>query len=161
MMKKTVEHTETDRRHSEKIHRRNGFPMIAQESEPAFGRLGISRSTLHPAGNRSLRNRKTQHQKFSVYTRCAPSWVVSDHPKDQLANVLRRLSSSNLPPNSGRIVAIAQVGERVPPDRAIDILSFPCPTLAGHPCSSFTRLVAVLTRPNANRTECDFRAAFS
>jgi hypothetical protein len=33
--------------------------------------------------------------------RCSPGWVVSDHPKDQLANLLRRRSSSNLRPNSG------------------------------------------------------------
>ena len=33
--------------------------------------------------------------------RCSPGWVVSDHPKDQLANLLRRWSSSNLRPDSG------------------------------------------------------------
>ena len=36
-----------------------------------------------------------------MYPRCSPRWVVSDHTKDQLANLLRRPSSSNLPPNFG------------------------------------------------------------
>jgi hypothetical protein len=36
-----------------------------------------------------------------MYPRCSPGWVVSDHPKDQLPNLLRRRSSSNLRPNSG------------------------------------------------------------
>ena len=36
-----------------------------------------------------------------MYPRCSPGWVVSDHPKDQLANLLRRWSSSNLRPDSG------------------------------------------------------------
>jgi hypothetical protein len=35
-----------------------------------------------------------------MYPRCCPSWVVSDHPKDQLPNLLRRRSSSNLRPDS-------------------------------------------------------------
>jgi hypothetical protein len=36
-----------------------------------------------------------------VYPRRSPRWVLSDHPKDQLADLLGRLSSSNLRPNSG------------------------------------------------------------
>jgi hypothetical protein len=36
-----------------------------------------------------------------MYPRCSPGWVVSNHPKDQLANLPRRRSSSNLPPDSG------------------------------------------------------------
>ena len=32
--------------------------------------------------------------------RCSPGWVVSDHPKDQLSNLLRRRSPSDLPPDS-------------------------------------------------------------
>jgi hypothetical protein len=33
--------------------------------------------------------------------RCSPGWVVSDHPNDQLPNLLRRLFPSNRPPDSG------------------------------------------------------------
>ena len=33
--------------------------------------------------------------------RCSPGGVLNDHPKDQLADLLRRPSSSNLRPNSG------------------------------------------------------------
>ena len=32
---------------------------------------------------------------------CSPGWAVSDHPKDQLPNLLRRRVSSNLRPDSG------------------------------------------------------------
>jgi len=36
-----------------------------------------------------------------MYPRCSPGWVVSDHPKDQLPNLLRCRFSSNLRLNSG------------------------------------------------------------
>ena len=36
-----------------------------------------------------------------MYPRRSPGGVLNDHPKDQLANLLRRPSSSNLLPNSG------------------------------------------------------------
>jgi len=45
----TIEYTEGDRGGREEIHRRNGFPVIAKKGEPTLGRLGIPRSSLHPA----------------------------------------------------------------------------------------------------------------
>jgi hypothetical protein len=36
-----------------------------------------------------------------MYPRCSPAGVLSDHPKDQLANFLRRPFPSNLPADSG------------------------------------------------------------
>jgi len=47
--KKAVEYTKGDRWGREEIHRRNGFPVIAKEGEPTFGRLGIPWRSLHPA----------------------------------------------------------------------------------------------------------------
>jgi hypothetical protein len=92
---KTVEHTESDRRHSEEIHRCNGFLVVAQESEPAFGWLGISRSTLHPPGDRSLGNFTTQHEKLTMDARRSPSWIFGDHLEDQLPSFFRYWSSSD------------------------------------------------------------------
>jgi hypothetical protein len=35
-----IQHAERDRGHGEKVHGCNGFPVIAQEGQPAFGWLG-------------------------------------------------------------------------------------------------------------------------
>jgi hypothetical protein len=48
--------------------------------------------------------------------RCSPGWVVSDHPKDQLPDLLRRWSSSNLHPNSGDQRPVDTKTRRVPAD---------------------------------------------
>jgi hypothetical protein len=98
---KTVEHTETDRRHSEKIHRRNGFPMIMKKGKPALGGLGISRSTLNPPGDRSLGNFKTQHEQLTMDARRSPSSIFGDHLEDQLPNFFRYGSSSDGLPGFG------------------------------------------------------------
>src|SRR6266550_810029 len=59
-----VEDTKRDRWNSEEIHRRNGFPMIAQKGQPTFGQFWVSRRSFHPAGDGSLRNIKAQHEKL-------------------------------------------------------------------------------------------------
>jgi hypothetical protein len=96
-----VEHAEHDRWHREEIHGRNRFPMVSKEGPPALGRVRISRRSFHPTGDGSLGEFKTEHEEFPMYPRCSPCWVVSDHPKDQLPDLLRRRSSSSLRPNSG------------------------------------------------------------
>src|ERR1700674_905950 len=68
--------------------------MIAQKSAPTLGRLGVFRGSAHPAGDSSFGNFKTQHQKLTANTRCAPGRVFRDHPKDQIANFLRNRSST-------------------------------------------------------------------
>src|ERR1700682_5627549 len=42
-----VQHAERDRRSREKVHRCDGFPMIAQKSEPALSAVRISRRSFH------------------------------------------------------------------------------------------------------------------
>jgi len=96
-----VEHAKRDRWHSEEIHRSNGLAMVSKEGQPALGRVRISRRSFHPTGDGSLGKIKAEHGEFPMDPRCSPGWVVSDHPKDQHANLLRRRSSSNLRPNSG------------------------------------------------------------
>ena len=67
-----VEHTESDRRHGEEIHRGYSFPVVSKKSEPLLGWLRISRSPFHPAGDRSFGNIKTQHEKFTMDARRSP-----------------------------------------------------------------------------------------
>ncbi|HVH61325.1 MAG TPA: hypothetical protein VM709_13380 [Candidatus Sulfotelmatobacter sp.] len=51
------------------IHSGNGFPVISKKREPPLAGLGISGSPFHPAGDRSFRNIKTQHEKFTMDAR--------------------------------------------------------------------------------------------
>ena len=99
--KETVEDAERDRGHGEEVHRRNRFPMVAKEGEPTLGRVRISRCSFHPTGDGSLGEIKTEHEEFPMYPRRSPGWVLGNHLEDQLPNLLRRPSSSNLRPDSG------------------------------------------------------------
>src|SRR5580704_2569587 len=88
-----VENSKGDRGNSEEIHRRDGFPMIAQKGEPAFGPFGISRCSFHPARNSPLGKIETQHEKLPVDARRSPGRILGNHPEDQLTNFLRSWSS--------------------------------------------------------------------
>jgi len=95
-----VEHAERDRWHREEIHGGNRFPMIAKEGQPALGLVRTSRRPLHPTGDGSLGKVKAEHEEFPMDPWSSPGWVLSDHLKDQLANLLRRRFSSSLPLDS-------------------------------------------------------------
>ena len=98
---KAVEHAERDRWHSEEVHRRNGLAMVSKEGQPVLGPVRVFRRSFHPTGDGSLGKIKAEHEEFAMNPRRSPSWVLSDHPKDQLPNLPRRLFPSNLPPDSG------------------------------------------------------------
>jgi hypothetical protein len=51
-----------------------------------------------------------------MYPRCSPSWVLSDHPKDQFPNLLRCRSSSDLPTDSGDQPPVHSKTSPVPTD---------------------------------------------
>jgi hypothetical protein len=59
------------------------FPVITEKSEPATGRLRISRCAFHPAGDRSPRHVKPQHGKLALNARSTPSWVLGEHSENQ------------------------------------------------------------------------------
>jgi YD repeat-containing protein len=99
---KAVEHSEGDRWHGEEVHGCNRFPVVSKEGEPTFARVRISRRSFHPTGDGSLRNIKTEHEKLAMDPGCASRGVLNDHAEDQLPNLLRRPSSSNLRPNPGK-----------------------------------------------------------
>src|SRR5258708_9711359 len=94
-----VEHTERNRWHGEEVHRRNRFPMVSKESEPTFGWVNISRRSFYPTGDCSLGELKTEHEEFPMYPRRSPGCALGSHLEDQLPNLLRRRSSSNLRPH--------------------------------------------------------------
>jgi hypothetical protein len=87
-----VEHPESDRWDREEVHRGDGFPVVPQKREPALGWLRVPRRSFHPTGDRSLREIKTEHEEFPVYPRCAPSWILNNHPEDQISNLFRESS---------------------------------------------------------------------
>jgi hypothetical protein len=62
--------------------------MVVQKREPTLGWLRTSRRSFDPAGDRSLSNIKTQHEELAVDPRRSPGRVLSDHPEDQIPNLL-------------------------------------------------------------------------
>jgi hypothetical protein len=94
-----MEHAEGDRRNREEVHCGDRFPMITQKGEPTLRWLRISRRSFHPAGDRSLRDIKTQHEQLAMDARRSPGRILGHDSEDQLANFLRSLPSSNLPPD--------------------------------------------------------------
>ena len=109
-----IKHTESDGWNGEEIHRCDGFPVVSKKGEPTFGRLGISRRPSHPAGDRSLGDIKTEHEKLAMDARCSPGWVLGNHPEDQLSNFLGCLPSSNPLPDSGNQLPVQTKASPVP-----------------------------------------------
>jgi hypothetical protein len=60
-----IENAERDRRDREEVHRCDRLAMIPQEGHPSLRRFRISRRTLHPTGDGSLRDLEAQREKFA------------------------------------------------------------------------------------------------
>ena len=112
--KKTIEHTERDRWHSEEVHRGNRFPVIAEKGKPALGRLRILRCPFHPTRDRSLRDLETEHEKLAMDAWRSPRWVLNDHSEDQFPNFPRCLSSPDGPPDLGDQLPVQTKSAPVP-----------------------------------------------
>jgi hypothetical protein len=110
-----IQHAESDRRNSEEVHRGNRFPVNAEKGKPAPGWLRISRCPFHPTRNRSLRDTKTEHEKFAMNAWRSPRGVLNNHPENQFPNFLRRLSSPDGPPDSGEQLPVQTESAPVPP----------------------------------------------
>src|SRR6202795_2262717 len=87
---KAMERAEGDRWNSEKVHRGNRFPVIAEKGKPALGRLRISKLPFHPTRDRSLRDIKTEHEKLAMDAWRSPRWILNDHSEDADADVSGR-----------------------------------------------------------------------
>ena len=104
--KQAVQHAESQRRHGEEVHGRDGFTVVVQKRSPLLCLLRASRHFPHPAQHRSLGDIETKHFQFSVNAWCAPSSVVSDHAKDEIAQFPADAFSphaSSMPRNPGPI----------------------------------------------------------
>src|ERR1700751_1346744 len=98
---KAIERAEGDRRNSEKVHRGNRFPVIAEKGKPAPGWLRISGRPFHPTRDRSLRDIKAEHEKLAMDAWRSPRGVLNDHSEDQFPNFLRCRSSPDGPLDHG------------------------------------------------------------
>jgi hypothetical protein len=88
-----VEHAERDRWDGEKVHRGDGFAMIAEKGEPTLGWLRIPGRSFYPTGDRSFRDIETKHEQFPMDAWRSPGRILSHHPENPLSNFLASLSS--------------------------------------------------------------------
>src|SRR5215468_418636 len=114
--KEAVEHGEGDRGNREEIHRRNSLLVITKKGEPPLGWVRGSGSPFHPAGNRSLGNIKTKHEKFSVDTGSTPARVLGSHLEDEVPDLFRRRSSTHGLSNSRNHAPVPTESSAVPSD---------------------------------------------
>src|SRR5260370_24475111 len=82
-----VEHVESESRDREEIHRSDGFAMITQKSQPAFGGFWAPGCSPHPAGDGGFRYFEAEHKEFTVDAGCTPSWILRDHLEDQTTDL--------------------------------------------------------------------------
>src|SRR4029077_17981185 len=80
----TIKQAKGHRRNREKVHRSNGFAMIAEKREPPFRGFRVSRRMTHPAGDVSLGNIESKHQELTMDSWGAPGWVLVHHPENQI-----------------------------------------------------------------------------
>jgi hypothetical protein len=111
---KAIERPEGDRRNGEEVHRGNRFPVITEKGKPALGRLRIPRCPFHPTRDRSLRDIKTEHEKFAMNAWRSPRWVLKNHPENQFPNFLRCLWSPDGPPDLGDQLPVQTESAPVP-----------------------------------------------
>jgi hypothetical protein len=90
-----IENAKGDRRYGEEIHRGNCFTMIAQKCHPSLSWLGTPRHSPHPTQHGTFRSVEAQHLQLTVNARRAPSGILRDHAKDQLAQFPAHTLSSH------------------------------------------------------------------
>jgi hypothetical protein len=90
--------------------------MISKEGPPALGGVRIARSSFHPTGDGSLGKIKTEHEEFPMNPRRSPGGALNEHTGDQLPNLLRYRSSSDLPPDPGNQPPVHTKTTSVPAD---------------------------------------------
>jgi len=96
-----IEHTEREGRNGEEVHGGDCFPMIVQKSQPMFGGPRVSGGSAHPTRDASLGDIETEHEKLAMNTWGAPSGILRDHPKDQLADFVGNSFPAYDPAGSG------------------------------------------------------------
>jgi hypothetical protein len=79
-----VEHAERDRWDGEKVHRGDGFAMIAEKGEPTLGWLRIPGRSFYPTGDRSFRDIETKHEQFPMDAWRSPGRIPPPSGKSTL-----------------------------------------------------------------------------
>jgi hypothetical protein len=69
--------------------------MIAQKCHPSLSWLGTPRHSPHPTQHGTFRSVEAQHLQLTVNARRAPSGILRDHAKDQLAQFPAHTLSSH------------------------------------------------------------------
>src|SRR5450631_4217254 len=110
----TVEQAERNRGNGEEVHRSDGFSKIAQKGEPTFGWFGISRRSSHPAGDRSLRDIKTKHQKLAVNAWCTPGRVLDHRMENEIPYLFGNPPPAHHSPSPGDHTPIERESRSVP-----------------------------------------------
>ena len=113
---KGVQHAAGDRGDGEKVHRGDGFSMVAQETEPTLCRLGISRRSSHPPGDGSLGDIESDHEELAVNSRCSSGGIFCHHSEDQIANFSCYFSPPDHSAGSGDSAPVKRESRPVPSD---------------------------------------------
>ena len=78
----------SERRYGKEVHGRDSLAVVIQKRSPSFCRLRIPWRFTHPAQHRSFRYVQAEHLQFTMNPWRTPSWNLSDHAKDQFAQLL-------------------------------------------------------------------------
>src|ERR1700704_168364 len=113
---KPVERAKPEGWNGEEVHRRDGFSVIPQKGEPTSSSLWVSWRSFHPAGDGSLGNSESQHEKLPVNARRAPRRIFGHHSEDQFPHFLRSLSSSDRPAHFGNQLPVQSEASPMPSD---------------------------------------------
>src|SRR5205814_8402214 len=76
---KAVQNTKSERWDGEKVHRSNSLAMVAEERQPSFHRIWISRGSPDPSRDTPFREIETQLEQFAGNTRRSPGCILSNH----------------------------------------------------------------------------------
>ena len=83
----TVQDSERDRRHCEKVHARNHLSVIAQESGPEFAAVLAGKHAPEIARDASFGDVEARLQKLPVKPWSAPAWIFLCHLPDESSNL--------------------------------------------------------------------------
>jgi hypothetical protein len=114
-----IEHPKGDSRNSEEVHRGDGLSMVTEKRKPVFREFRISRGFAHPTGDRSLRNIKAEHEKFTMNPGRSPRRIFGDHLEDQILNLFRDSPSANPPTNPRNDAPIELKPSSMPPNNGV------------------------------------------
>src|SRR5215472_12987565 len=71
----TVQELKSDRRNGKEIERDDYFTMVVEKRQPTLAGISTAMDCSKVTCDRSLRDFKTEHQKFAVDFRCSPGSI--------------------------------------------------------------------------------------